>query len=321
MKNTIGLGIVIPTFNRADELEKNLISLESQSYKNFEVIIVDDGPSADTTQKVVEEYRERNKKTHFLQLTQKGCVIARNTGAEKSKGKIILTMDDDVELIHNSTLNDLVMTFQNDPTIGVVGGIEVGSKNEIKFLNESSGKVDPAIGRILANGYFDTRFKELKRHEITNVDHVRSAFMAVRKDIFNKLGGFDESYTAKGMGFRYESDLCLKVKELGYRVVVNPKLVIWHKGSKRQRGFKRGRGMDYFFYANRNHVFFMRRFFWKTSPLISLFKDLLVGTYRTPGVLFGVRRLMQERDWRWLGYIPVSIAGKVAGYYRYDRIA
>ena len=141
--------------------------------------------------------------------------------------------------------------------------------------------------------------------------------MAIRMHLFKLVGTFDEIYDAKGMGFRYETDLCLKIKAIGYKVIVNPKIKILHKVAKRQRGFRRKRGLNYFYYANRNHIFFMRRFFWKKYSFTNLIRDILRGTRSCPGIRRGLVNFKHELNLIWTVYIIASIIGKVSGYLRY----
>lgn len=314
------VSITIPTFNREKELYKAIQSILTQSYKDFELIVIDNGPSTDNTENVVKSFSQNNARIRYISTTLKGCIFARNIGAENAKGEILVTLDDDIEFIEPDTLRKLVRTYKEDSSIGIVGGIELRVPDQV-VKKRGQSPLPPETGRISSNGEFNTSFSLIEGYGITEVDHVRSAFMAVRKDIFKKVGGFDEVYNACGMGFRYESDLCLKVQRSGYKVVVNPEIKIWHKGSVRSRGFARGRGLKYFLYANRNQIFFMRRFFWQTNPFRHLFKDILIGHYRTPGIIGCFKRFLSEKNLIWLPYAFAIIFGKINGYVSYNRYA
>lgn len=309
------LSIVIPTFNREKELEAALNSLVQQNYIDFEVFVVDNGPSTDKTKEMVENLAKKDSRFKYIPTNLKGCIFARNIGAENAKGDIILTLDDDIELLEPETLKKLIDTFKADSKIGIVGSIELRKPDQI--VPEGPNPLPPETGRISQSGEFNTAFELIEGHGITEVDHVRSAFMAVRMDLFKLVGGFDEIYDAKGMGFRYETDICLKIKQIGYKVVVNPEIKIWHKITKRSRGFERGKGPDYFYYVNRNHIFFMRRFFWNTDSFAKLTKDILVGTRRCPGIKRGLIKMRQDFNLGWVGYILASIMGKLSGYMGY----
>jgi glycosyltransferase involved in cell wall biosynthesis len=309
------LSIIIPTFNRAKFIKATLESLLQQNFTDFEVLVVDNGPSTDKTKEIVEKIATKDKRVNYISTKLKGCIFARNIGVKMAKGEIFLTLDDDIEFIEPETLKNLIETFKVDDKIGVVGSIELRKANQI--VPKGPNPLPLETGRIFQNGEVNTAYGWTEGHGITEVDHVRSLFMAIRKDLFKLVGPFDEIYDAKGMGFRYETDICLKIKEIGYKVIVNPKIKIWHKIAKRSRGFRRTKGLNYFYYANRNHIFFMKRFFWKTHSFTKLIRDILRGTRSCPGVRRGLVNFKHERNLIWFVYILVSIIGKISGYLRY----
>lgn len=311
------LSIVIPTFNRAKSLKSALDSLLQQNYTNFEVLVVDNGPSTDKTKEIVENFVKKDTRVNYITTELKGCIFARNIGAKNAKGEILLTLDDDIEFLEHETLKKLIATFNTDYQVGIVGSIELRKANQI--VPKGPDPLPSETGRISQNGKFNTAFNWIEGHGITEVDHVRSAFMAIRMDLFKLVGGFDEIYNAKGLGFRYETDVCLKIKAQGYKVVVNPEIKILHKVAERSRGFQRGKGIYYFYYANRNHIFFMRRFFWRNHSFTRLVKDIFRGTNRCPGIKQGLIKMRHDFSFIWIVYILTSITGKLSGYLRYSK--
>lgn len=311
------ISIVIPTFNRENELKNVINSLLHQNYTNFEILIVDNGPSTDKTKEIVENYAREDKRFRYISTSSKGCIFARNIGAKSAKGEIILTLDDDIELLEPNTLKKLIDTFKKNDNIGIVGSIEIRKPDQI--VPEGPNPLPVETGRISLNGKINRVFSLIEGHGITEVDHVRSAFMAIRGDLIELAGGFDEIYNARGLGFRYETDYCLKIKDLGYKVVVNPEIKIWHKGAKRSRGFGRGKGPYYFYYVNRNHIFFLRRFFWKKNSFRRLLIDILEGSSKFLGIKQGLIKMKKEFHFMWPIKIILSIIGKISGYLRYFK--
>ncbi|MFC1994380.1 glycosyltransferase family 2 protein [Chloroflexota bacterium] len=308
------ISIIIPTYNRAKVLREAIESTFEQSYSDFEIIVVDNGPSTDNTKEMVESFVKRDGRITYISTKLKGCIFARNIGVKAANGEIILTIDDDIEFIKGDELAILVETYRRDDRIAIVGGIELNKRDEI--VEKSVDTLPYNVGRISQKGEFNTSFKLIEGHGITEVDHMRSAFMGIKKEAFEQVRGFDEVYDAKGLGFRYESDLCLKVKGAGYKIVVNPEIKIWHKNTTRPRGFRRGEGFNYFYYANRNHVYFMNRFFW-FGNLASFFKDLIWGSYRTPGIGLFLRRSITNINITFIISAFASVIGKVEGYRRW----
>ncbi len=88
--------IIIPTYNSFITLQRALISLQNQTFQNFEIIIVDDG-SSDNTDQNIQSYLD--EKTHYYYKTNGGSASARNVAIEHSKGKYLCFLDADDEFM------------------------------------------------------------------------------------------------------------------------------------------------------------------------------------------------------------------------------
>ena len=101
MKNEL-ISVVIPTYNRGKVIRKSIESVLNQSYKNIELIIIDDG-STDNTEFVVKKISDNRIK--YIKLNEnKGACYARNIGIKKAKGKYIAFVDSDDYLPNNSSI-------------------------------------------------------------------------------------------------------------------------------------------------------------------------------------------------------------------------
>lgn len=93
------ISIIIPAYNKAEEIAAVLASILSQTYKNYEVIIVNDG-STDGTARVLEKLKrkfwERKIRCKIIQQNNQGANAARNRGAEEVKGEFIIFWDADI---------------------------------------------------------------------------------------------------------------------------------------------------------------------------------------------------------------------------------
>ncbi|OGH94969.1 MAG: hypothetical protein A2538_04750 [Candidatus Magasanikbacteria bacterium RIFOXYD2_FULL_41_14] len=305
------ISIVIPTYNRLEVLKSCVFSIVNQDFNSadYEIIIVDNGPSNDGTDIFIAEIIKTRKNIFYFQRKEKGCIFARNFGFQEAKGEILLTVDDDVEFLGRDCLTILAHTFE-DKDVGMVGSVELhGNKDEVSTVKSCKNINLNKIGRVTKWGSFYASFNQLDGYDdLVVVDHFRSCFMAVRADLFNAVGGFDAKYNADGMGFRYETDLCMRVKNLAKKVVINPKIRIWHKVAKRSRGFERGKGNRYLFLVSRNHMYFMLKFFWHKHRWFWFVYDFLIGAYRTPGLLF----LLKRRELSWANLVCV-FRGKLSG--------
>ena len=100
--NKIDVSIVVPLYNKENEIRRCLNSLIEQSVSNIEIIVVDDG-SKDGSADVVREYTDNDPRVHLIVQKNQGPGAARNTGVKASKGKYIGFVDCD-DFSHNCNL-------------------------------------------------------------------------------------------------------------------------------------------------------------------------------------------------------------------------
>lgn len=116
------ISIIIPIYNQADKIGECLDSLLLQTYKDFEVIVVNDG-SSDNLEKIINEYKESfsNEKIvfKFFEQPNKGAPAARNKGFKESKGEYILFCDADAILKRNA-LEVMVNELKKDELVSYV---------------------------------------------------------------------------------------------------------------------------------------------------------------------------------------------------------
>ena len=114
------VSIVIPTYNRAKYTKRAIESVLEQTYKNVEIIVVDDG-STDNTKKILEPFIKQKQIKYFYQPNS-GPSAARNLGIKNSKGEFIAFLDSDDEWLPEK-LEKQIMLFQNsgDKKLGFVG--------------------------------------------------------------------------------------------------------------------------------------------------------------------------------------------------------
>lgn len=252
INKNLKISIIIPTFNRPNNLKRVLDSLENQTYNNFEVVIIE-GDSIDITKKVIDR-RELN----IVCFRQKGegLVNAVNEGWRSSTGDIIIRTDDDI-LSDREWLQGIIDGFNKSKLIGGVTGPtivpdEIKDSRDLFYFQDKMrhsnifwrllGKVyydylfegnPSAIGKFFRSGAFSvgSNFKDcLKLKGVIEVDHHEACNLAVRRDLLESIGGFDEIYT--GVGDYNESDVSFKIRKLGYKILFNPKAKIFHLTSR-----------------------------------------------------------------------------------------
>ncbi len=164
------VSVIIPVFNVEDYLKQCIESILKQTYKNLEIIILNDG-STDNSKSICEIYKKKDSRIKLYSKKNGGLSSARNYGLEKSNGDYILFVDSD-DFIENWMVEELINKCeQNDCQIGMIGVYKFFSSQ--KFYKESNfnqfGKVNSliALKNCLLNGFYAWN-KIYKRELIIN---------------------------------------------------------------------------------------------------------------------------------------------------------
>lgn len=205
--------IIIPNFNGKDLLRECLSSIRSQSYKNYEVIVVDND-SIDGSPEVV---RKEYPWVILLQTERTGIAHACNMGMETAKGEIIVTMLNNDMTVDRDWLKHLVAAL-GPSEVGIVGGKIYNSGTRV--IQAAGNWIDWDSGACHQIG--------VGQQDVGQYDHLREVdyldVPTVRRDVLNKIGGIDEGYS-----FYYtDVDFCVRAKQAGYKVVYVPAAVSWH---------------------------------------------------------------------------------------------
>lgn len=222
------ISVIIPNKDHTDDLDICLKSLyEKSSYKNFEVIIVENN----STEKETFEYYEAIAQKHgnIKIVKWKGNFnysAINNFGVNYAKGEYILLLNNDVEIINGSCLEEMLM-FAQRKDVGAVGAKLYYSDDTIQHagvilgLGGTAGHAHKHFGRSHP-GY-------MARASIAqNLTACTAACLMMRRDVFDEVGGLDESFE---VAFN-DVDLCMKIREKGYLVVFTPYAELYHYESK-----------------------------------------------------------------------------------------
>lgn len=227
----IQCSIIIPVYNKVGYTFQCLRSLMQQIDRNNEIIVVNNG-SHDETNRLLSYMKD--KLTAINNAENLGFVKACNQGAAIARGKYLVFLNNDT-VIQPGWLRHLVDTVEADSAVGAVGSM----------LIYPDGRLQEAGGIIWKNGdganYGRGEDPENRRFRFAReVDYCSAASLLVCKDIFNKLGGFDERYSP---AFYEDTDLCFGVRSLGYKVIYQPMSQVVHydggtAGTDIQEGYK-----------------------------------------------------------------------------------
>ena len=192
------ISVIIPAFNEEGTIGECLNSIKNQSYKQMEIIVVDDG-SSDSTRNIVKGFSD----IKLLTQSHKGPGQARNLGASNAKGEILIFVDADMTFDKNF-IGDLVKPIVDEKTIGTF------SKNEMVKNKDN----------VWSNCWNIN--KNLPRDRMIPDDYPNHApvFRAILKKEFEKVGGFETSG-------QYTDDWSLS-KKLGKKSTVVSGAIYYH---------------------------------------------------------------------------------------------
>jgi len=225
--------VIIPVFNKAEFTFQCLRSLVREvDFGETEVIVVDNA-STDETPELLSHFEG------FVRVIRndenRGFVDACNQGAAASRGRYLVFLNNDTVVLPG-WLEALVETAERDQTAGAVGSM---------FLYPD-GRIQEAGAVVWSNGeafhYGWGRSPEDRRFTFAReVDYCSGASLLVRRELFERLGGFDRRYAP---AYYEDTDLCMGVRSLGYRVVYQPHSRLYHfeggtAGTDTRTGFKR----------------------------------------------------------------------------------
>jgi glycosyltransferase involved in cell wall biosynthesis len=219
------ISIVVPFKNSQKTLKNLLISLLDQDFPktDYEIVLVDDGSSDGSLGTVEELIGSSMVRIKIRRLPEsKGCFHARNKGVEASEGEIIAFIDSD-EIADKMWLRRLVEPLFEHKDVSGVSGKVITDAHKTLILPV----VTAPIG---ATGM------------IEGVVFAGTGNVAYRKSTLLEIGGFDETFDPKWRG---DSDLCLRVLEMGLKIIYEPDAIVYHPARKLslgeiwKEGFKR----------------------------------------------------------------------------------
>ena len=207
--------IIVPVYNRPDEVDELLESLSNQTLQDFEVIIVEDG-SVKTCKDVCDKYADILA-LHYYAKENSGPGQSRNYGAERANGEWLIILDSDVVLP-----KDYLVAVDNSLTLLLsTHSSEFAAFGGPDAAHPSFTPVQKAISYSMTS-FFTTGGIRGGKAKLDKF-YPRSFNMGIRRDVYQQLGGFSK------MRFGEDIDFSYRIVEAGYRPQLFPKAWVWHK--------------------------------------------------------------------------------------------
>ena len=200
--------IVIPVYNRPEEVDELLESLRQQTYTDFDIVVVEDG-SKILCQNIIDQYGDLNINYHYIE--NRGPGGARNYGVAHSTGEYIIILDSDC-ILPPTYLEQVDLSFK-EYAADAFGGAD---KAHSSFTNIQKA-INYSMTSFFTTGGIRGSKKKLDKF------YPRSFNMGMRREVYEALGGFSD------MRYGEDIDFSIRIFEGGYKCCYFPEAWVYHK--------------------------------------------------------------------------------------------
>lgn len=222
------VSIIIPNKDHTDDLELCLFSMSRKStYRNYEVLIVENNSEKEETFEYYKKLPERYPKVRVLTWEKEFNYSAiNNFAAEEAQGEYLLFLNNDVEILTPDWIEEMLQNCQQE-NVAAVGAKLYYPDDTIQHAGVVLG-IGGIAGHIMCRasredpGYFGRMIS------VQEISAVTAACMMVKKSEFDSVKGFDETFQ---VAFN-DIDLCMKFRAAGKKIVFTPYAELYHYESK-----------------------------------------------------------------------------------------
>jgi glycosyltransferase involved in cell wall biosynthesis len=198
--------VVIPAYNAEETIDQCLNALKDQTVSSeiYEIIFVDDGSTDSTNQKV-----EYHQAVRLYSQANKGPAMARNYGAERARGEILLFIDSDC-VPKKDWIEHMISPFSQGDIVGVKGA----------YINNQQS----LVARFVQLEYEDRYDHMMRRKYIDFIDTYSAGY---RRDVFITNGGFDKIFSTSSVE---DQEFSFRLAKQGLKMVFAPEAKVYHLG-------------------------------------------------------------------------------------------
>ena len=207
--NTPYFSIIVPTFNRPDEVDELMMSLTKQTNKSFELILADGTPD-ELLVKVIDKYKEELPILH-LHRPRLGISDSRNLGCQHAKGQYFIFLDSDCVL--PETYLDNVLKGLTENKFDAFGGPDAA--------DESFTQLQKAISYSMTSMLTTGGIRGRKKH--VGQFHPRGFNMGISREVFEKTNGYSNLKCAEDIEFS------IRIISMGFKTGLIPEAYVYHK--------------------------------------------------------------------------------------------
>ena len=226
------ISFIIVNWNTSRLLIDCLYSIQSTVAEyQYEIFVVDNGSEDGSPDEVRKHFGE---KIHLIENKENvGFACANNQALRLAKGKYVVLLNSDTEL-KQDTISGLISFLEENPSVAMVGPRMVGSDGKVQNSYDNFPSLATELfNKSILRAFFPGKFsgKTTKATEAFEVDSLIGACIAVRSQAINEAGLFDEDY----FFFLEETDLCLRMRNAGWKICHQPRVEIAHLQGQSKR--------------------------------------------------------------------------------------
>lgn len=227
------ISILIPNKDHVEDLDKCIRSLIGrQDYTNYEVIVIENNSTDEAT---FEYYKKIEKEFDCLKVVYWDAEFnyskINNFGVKYATGEYLLLLNNDTEMIGTDCLSEL-LSYGQRPDVGIVGAKLLYEDDTVQHAGVIMG-LGGLAGHAFVNNAKDDGGYQFRANLPQNLSAVTAACLLTRKDVYEEVGGLEETLQ---VAFN-DVDYCMKVRDKNYLVVYNPYVLLHHYESK-SRGYE-----------------------------------------------------------------------------------
>jgi GT2 family glycosyltransferase len=233
----VDVSIIIVFYSGKEKLLECLKSIKEHKTKYvYEVIVVNNG-----NEKIEHNVKKAINKAVYIKSSKNGGYgYGNNLGAEKAKGKYLFILNPDTKVLPKTldVLNDFLNKHKD---VAIAAPTLLDEKREV-FKLQGTENLTPLraifalsfLNTIFPNNHISKNYWLLNTniHDIREVGTVPGTAFMIQKDVFEKVGRFDENMFL----FFEEADLGKRVQEAGYKIIMHPDATVIHAWSNRKKG-------------------------------------------------------------------------------------
>lgn len=206
------ISVIIPAYNAEEFIAQTLESVQSQTYQNIEILVVDDG-STDTTADIIKSFAQKDSRIILLQQSNAGVAAARNLALQKSQGEYIAPIDADDIWYPQNLQKQLEYLIESEPSVGVV----------------YSWSLDINEHNLLTGGFYNSTIEgEVYTALVYKYFIGNASSSLIRRACFEKIGGYNSQFKLENAQGCEDWELHLRIAQ-HYQFKVVPEYLVGYR--------------------------------------------------------------------------------------------